>query len=345
MQRAPLKRAFLALAAVAVIAAPAADVGAWGATGHRLIAVAAMRSLPDEIPAFLRTTEAATEVGELTREPDRWKGGPRTHARERDTAHFIDFDDNGHVLTAAGPHIDAMPELRSEYEAALTQAGLDVDDAGYLYYALIDGWQQLVRDFAYWRVLNAAEARETDPGRRAWYAEDRRRREALLIRDLGVWSHYVGDASQPLHTSIHYNGWDRDTPNPEGFTTSRRTHGLFEGAYVRGVARLDLVESAMPEPDLGEAAIERRTARYLGQGVAQVTPFYRLERDGAFAEGDPRGGAFAVERLGAGAGELRDLIVLAWRESAGARVGWPAVAVAEVEAGTADPWDAMIGTD
>ncbi len=345
MQRAPLKRAFLALAAVAVIAAPAADVGAWGATGHRLIAVAAMRDLPEEIPAFLRTTEAATEVGELTREPDRWKGGPRTHARERDTAHFIDFDDNGHVLTGAGPHIDAMPELRSEYEAALTRAGLDVDTAGYLYYALIDGWQQLVRDFAYWRVLNAAEARETDPARRAWYAEDRRRREALLIRDLGVWSHYVGDASQPLHTSIHYNGWDRDTPNPEGFTTSRRTHGLFEGAYVRGVARLDLVESAMPEADLGEAAIERRTARYLGQGVAQVTPFYRLERDGAFAEGDPRGGAFAVERLGAGAGELRDLIVLAWRESANARVGWPAVAVAEVEAGTADPWDAMIGTD
>lgn len=340
-----MKRTLIALAAVAIIAAPAADVGAWGATGHRLIAVAAMRGLPDELPAFLRTTEAATEVGELTREPDRWKGGPRTHARERDTAHFIDFDDNGHVLTGAGPRIDAMPELRSEYEAALTRAGLDVDDAGYLHYALIDGWQQLVRDFAYWRVLNAAEARETDPGRRAWYAEDRRRREALLIRDLGVWSHYVGDASQPLHTSIHYNGWDEDTPNPEGFTRSRRTHGLFEGAYVRGVARLDLVEAAMPEADLAEAAIERRTVAYLGDTLAQVTPFYRLERDGAFGEGDPRGGAFAIERLGAGAGELRDLIVLAWRESADARVGWPAVAVAEVEAGTADPWDAMIGTD
>lgn len=345
MPRRPLRRMVLALAAVAVMAAPAADVGAWGATGHRLIGVAAMRALPDEIPAFLRTTEAATEVGELAREPDRWKGGPRTHARERDTAHFIDFDDNGYVLTPQGPHIDAMPELRSEYEAALTQAGLSVDTAGYLYYALIDGWQQLVRDFAHWRVLNAAEARETDPAKRAWYAEDRRRREGLLIRDLGVWAHYVGDGSQPLHTTIHYNGWDRDTPNPEGFTRSRRTHGLFEGAYVRDVARLDLVETAMPTADLGEAAIDRRTARYLGQSLTQVTPFYRLERDGAFNEGDARGGAFAVERLGAGAGELRDLIVLAWRESANARVGWPAVAVAEVEAGTADPWDAMIGTD
>ena len=340
-----MKRSLIALAALAIVAAPAADVGAWGATGHRLIGVAAMRQLPEEMPAFLRTTQAATEVGELAREPDRWKGGPRTHARERDTAHFIDFDDNGHVLTAAGPRVDAMPELRSEYEAALTQAGLDVDDAGYLYYALIDGWHQLVRDFSYWRVLNAAEARETDPARRAWYAEDRRRREGLLLRDLGVWAHYVGDASQPLHTTIHYNGWDGDTPNPEDFTRSRRTHGLFEGVYVRGVARLDLVETAMPEPELGEAAIEGRTASYLGESLAQVTPFYRLEKGGAFNEGDPRGAAFAVERLGAGAGELRDLIVLAWRESANARVGWPAVAVAEVEAGAADPWDAMIGTD
>jgi hypothetical protein len=24
---------------------------------------------------------------------------------------------------------------------------------------------------------------------------------------LGIWSHYGGDASQPLHVSIHYNGW------------------------------------------------------------------------------------------------------------------------------------------
>lgn len=345
MPRASLKRVFLAIAAVAVVAAPAADVGAWGSTGHRLIAVAAMRQLPEEIPAFLRSSQAATEVGELAREPDRWKGGPRVHARERDTAHFIDFTDDGHVLTAAGPSLHAMPEMRSEYEAALNQAGLDVDDAGYLYYALLDGWHQLVRDFAYWRVLNAAEARETDPARRAWYAEDRRRREGLLFRDLGVWAHYVGDASQPLHTSIHYNGWDGDTPNPEGFTRSRRTHGLFEGAYVRGVARLDLVEAAMPQADLDETSVDRRTVAYLGDSLSQVTPFYRLETAGAFAEGDPRGGAFAIERLGAGAGELRDLIVLAWRESANARVGWPAVAVAEVEAGTADPWDAMIGTD
>ena len=149
-----------------------------------------------------------------------------------------------------GMSIDALPRLKSEYDAALMTAGLDVDDAGYLPYAIWDGYQQLVRDFATWRVLNAAEARETDPGKRAWYREDRLRREALILRDMGYLGHYVGDGSQPHHTTIHYNGWNRDTPNPEGFTTSRQTHGAFEGAFTARVARLDAVEAAMTAPQL-----------------------------------------------------------------------------------------------
>ena len=60
---------------------------------------------------------------------------------------------------------------------------------------------------------------------------------------------------------------------------------------------------------------------------------------------DPRGAAFTVARLSAGASELRDLTVLAWRASAEASIGWPAVKVAEVEAGTTDPWLSMIGED
>ena len=230
-----MKRLAIAVSAltlsVAALSAPAM-VSAWGNTGHRLIGVAAVRALPEEMPAFLRTPGAAAEVGELAREPDRTKGAGQPHDRERDTAHFIDMDDQGRVMDQRGMSIDALPRLKSEYDAALVAAGLDVDDAGYLPYAIMDGYQQLVRDFATWRVLNAAEARETDPGKRAWYREDRLRREALILRDMGYLGHYVGDGAQPHHTTIHYNGWSRDAPNPEGFTTSRQTHGTFEGAFT-----------------------------------------------------------------------------------------------------------------
>ena len=63
----------LALAALALVAAGgiAMQASAWGNTGHRLIGMAAVRGLPDELPAFLRTPGAAAEVGELSREPDR----------------------------------------------------------------------------------------------------------------------------------------------------------------------------------------------------------------------------------------------------------------------------------
>lgn len=338
----------IALAAVLgvslMLGATPRPVEAWGASGHRMVAIAAMRALPEDMPAFLRTTEVAAEVGELSREPDRWKGGGRTHARERDTAHFVDFTDDGHVMTAQGPHISQLPELRSEYERMLNDAGISVDQAGWLPYALIDGWQQLVRDFAYWRVLVAAEARESDPARRAWLTEDRNRRERLLIRNLGVWSHYVGDASQPLHLSVHYNGWG-DYPNPEGFTQSRQTHAMFEGAYVARNIRLETIEQAMGAARPCGCDIRARTASYLGEGLAEVIPFYRLERDGGFAEGDARGIRFATVRLAAGASELRDLIVAAWQASAEARVGWPAVSVRDVVEGGVDPFDSLIGTD
>lgn len=333
-----------AVCAVAATAVPAA-VSAWGNTGHRLIGVAAVRALPEELPAFLRTPGAAAEIGELSREPDRTKGGGQPHDRERDTAHFVDMDDQGRVMDQRGMSIDALPRLKSEYDAALTAAGLDVDDAGYLPYAIMDGYQQLVRDFATWRVLHAAEARETDPGKRAWYREDRLRREALILRDAGYLGHYVGDGAQPHHTTIHYNGWNRDTPNPEGFTTSRQTHGAFEGAFTARVARLDAVEAAMRAPQLEGFDLRARVPAYLKTTLAEVLPFYRLEKAGGFAEGDPRGRDFALTRLAAGASELRDLIVLAWRDSADDEIGWPKVKVAEVEAGTADPWLAMYGED
>ena len=343
------KRIALVTVAAAVLAGSAAQVMAWGSTGHRLVGVAAMRALPAELPAFLRDAGAATDVGEYSREPDRSKGAGQPHDRERDTAHFVDLDEAGHVLGAANVTIDNLPDLKSQYDAKLLADGVEVDDAGYLPYAIMDGWQQLKQDFAYWRVLDAAERRETDPGKQAWYRADKARREQLVLRDIGFLSHYIGDAAQPLHTSIHFNGWG-DYPNPQGFTNSRQTHGLFEGSYVGRNVRMAGVEAAMtpsavPASGTGGFNVKTNTVAYLRSTLVLVTPFYELEKAGGFAADDTRGAVFATERVAAGASQLRDLITLAWRASGEGSIGWPAVKVAEVETGAVDPWLSMIGED
>jgi len=59
-----MKRLAIAAMAVLAVAVPAVQVDAWGNTGHRLIGVAAMRALPDDLPAFLKTPGAVADVGD-----------------------------------------------------------------------------------------------------------------------------------------------------------------------------------------------------------------------------------------------------------------------------------------
>ena len=330
-----------------VVAAAGASLGlagqalAWGATGHRLIGVAAMATLPAETPEFLRTSQSATAVGELAREPDRWKGAGKIHDNDRDGAHFLDLGDDGRIL--GGPALAALPATREDYEAALRAAGADSWKGGWLPYAIVDGWQQVAKDLAAWRVDAWAATSVKDPAHRAWFAADLAERQALVLRDIGTLAHYVGDGSQPLHVSIHYNGWG-DGPNPEQFTASR-IHAMFEGAFVHdNVRQADVTGAVGPFADC-QCAITTRTENYLTATNGQVVPLYRLQKTGAFVGADPRGRSFATARLGAGATELRDLIVLAWRASATESVGWPAIKPSDVISGQIDPYNSMYGSD
>jgi hypothetical protein len=327
----------VAAGAVALTGGPA---WAWGATGHRLISQVAMAALPDELPAFLRTRETMAEVVELGREPDRWRDSGRVHDSDRDGAHFLDLGVDGRV--AGGPQLSALPPTRAAYAAALRT--LDTDDIaeGYLPYAIVDAYQQLAKDFAYWRALKAAEARQADPAKRAWLQADRIRREALVVRDLAVLSHYVGDASQPLHVTASHDGWKG--PNPQGFTTWR-IHAPIEGAFVRANLTVLMVGFRLSPYRDCACPIEARTAAYLAATAAQVEPLYALEKAGGFRGADPRGIDFTATRLAAGASELLDMVRDAWRLSGTMTVGYPVVRVAAIEAGEVDPYDSLYGLD
>jgi hypothetical protein len=57
---------------------------------------------------------------------------------------------------------------------------------------------------------------------------------------MGGVGHDVADAAQPLHNSIHHDGWSGD--NPKRYTRDPRIHGRFETQYV------DLIEVTSEAP-------------------------------------------------------------------------------------------------
>jgi hypothetical protein len=247
---------------------------AWGATGHEWVSGIAIEKLPDTLPAFLRTPEAAAEIAVMGRELDRSKGSGKTHDAERDPGHYIDLADDAEVMGVLP--LAKLPDTREEYDTLLRAKGFTQYKAGYLPYSIVDGWQQIRKDFAYWRAAVKGAETATSPEERAWFEADRRLREKLTLRDIGVWSHYPGDGSQPLHVSIHYNGWG-NYPNPNGYTT-KKIHAYFEGEFVRHNLKRSAVAAEVGPYQDCKCSIEERTRTLLLASLAQVGPLTSSKR-------------------------------------------------------------------
>jgi len=199
-----------------------------------------------------------------------------------------------------------------------------------------------VKDFTYWRILKAAIPLEKNADHKAWLERDLKRRERTILNDIGDWAHFVGDGSQPMHVSEHFNGWG-DFLNPNGYT-QQPVHGPFEGAFVRQNVTPASAKAVLPPPVFCRDMIEICTAHYLEATEASIIPFYELEKAGGFKGSDPRGIAFANERIAAGAAELRDLTIKAWAASAHGSAGYPAISVDQALAG-GDAYTALYADD
>src|SRR6202041_363784 len=82
----------------------------------------------------------------------------------------------------------------------------------------VEVWQRLKAVLREYRHLSAAK-------------QDTRGVELAATFYAGWLGHYVGDGSQPLHTTINYDGWvGKDNPN--GYTTDHTIHAQFETVYV-----------------------------------------------------------------------------------------------------------------
>jgi hypothetical protein len=61
---------------------------------------------------------------------------------------------------------------------------------------------------------------------------------ANVIYLMGVMGHFVEDGSQPLHTTVHFNGWVGD--NPHHYTSDHTFHAWIDGGYFRATGGLKL---------------------------------------------------------------------------------------------------------
>lgn len=281
------------LASVAPGPQPASRAAAWGEYGHQIAARAAVRKLPLEMPAFFRAAE--DQLSYLNPEPDRWRDRVEANI---DPALNAGFGPDHWV------HIDEVPadllllESRFDYLAALEERGLDPDNVGTLSFTALELSQRLRSGFRRWR-------QETDPASRLWI-EDR------IINDAGILGHYITDASNPHHTSMHHNVWVGE--NPYGFQPERGFHGRFESSFVEAHVTLeDLLREMKPGatvfPSLRTAIIDHVTETH-----SHLVTLYRLDQQETYGREtrSPAHKQFAVERLAAGADMLRDIWWSAW---------------------------------
>jgi len=301
-----------------------------------------MENLPASVPAFVRAPAAIAEIMALGPEADRLKGSGKTWDDDYDTGHFVDLGDDGKV----GGVVDmsALPADREAYDTVLRAANTDQYKMGYLPYELIDGYQQVVTDFAYWRADVVGEKSAATDLDKAYFARERVLREILTVRDIGYWSHFVGDASQPLHVSVHYNGWG-DYPNPKNYSNSHTIHSRFESGFVRDNATDALVTAHLKPYAASADAIELRVGRYLRASAAAVPTVYDLEAAGGIDGRSPAAVGFMLDRLAAGAAMLRDLTTDAYAASGARKISYPAISIQDIEAGKVILTRSMFGSD
>jgi len=268
----------------------------WGRGGHEIVGLAAATGLPADMPAFFRG--AADQLGWLNFEPDRWRDDAMPESNQAfQYDHFIDLE--------AVPDAALAAQHRFAYLEAMSQSGIRrPENLGLLPFRVVELTQRLTVSFRQWRAA-------TDPRIRIWL-------EQRIINDAGILGHYVADGANPHHTTIHFNGWDANTPNPSGYTTDRTFHRRFESDYVNEAIRLDDVRARAGAPARELADLRGDVMAYIRRTHGGLRRLYDLEKQEAFSATtrSTEHKAFAVERLAAGAEMLRSVWFTAWRRSA-----------------------------
>lgn len=298
-------RRLLALTgALAILAFLAGPAGAWGDKGHGMTARVAVRALPDDMPAFFR--QAQVELGYLCPEPDRW----RVERREPALRGAVDRD---HTVKLEYV-IEPLP--RHRYEYVLQYAGkpkpsggvFTWGEVGFAPYAIAERSEMLAVNFMLWR--KAAES--TDTERRI-----KRQIEQNIIYIAGLLGHFITDTAQPLHTSVHVDGWSPDLPNPKGYV-GKTIHRRFETDYVNQAVEEQDFENLVARQPRSLGPWLEEALRHIRSSHGHVETVYALDAAHPFGSGSETAEAkqFTCRRLADASQALRDFWYSAWIKSA-----------------------------
>ena len=292
-------RRLILLVAVFVVGCSLSAVG-WGAYGHTMIGEAAAKALPPEMPAFFRT--ASDQLAFLNPEPDRWRDdreqayGPWLRGSIKDHHVFLDLVPTD-ILRA--PDRYAYLDMLAK-RGIVSPIKLVGPVPGLLHLRILELAQQVRVGFRRWRQT-------TDPTQREWI-------QARIIDDAGILGHYVADAANPHHTTLHMFGWFG--ANPKGYATDVEFHGRFENEYVQAHIRLPDLLATLPPPRVLRD-LQADVLQHLEKSHSLVERLYQLDRQERFgpATAGPAHKQFTLERLVDGTAMLRDLWWTAWLTS------------------------------
>src|SRR6202790_3508163 len=298
---ATIKRGLTSYLLIALVLFQTDAAFAWGNEGHVYINRVAAQKIPTSMPRFLR--RAVGEIAYLGPEPDRWRNPAEFALKNSQEAdHFIDLE--------RVQWLDPLPRGRYEFYRKLYEKRAAATDHPDDYLPEHVGLQPYIVAEIYGRLRAAfREYRQLKASHQPTAAV-----EQVIIFYAGWIGHYVADGSQPLHTTIQYNGWVG--PNPNGYTTEHGIHAKFESTYVaQNITPKDFARFVKPPERLANPFSDY--VAYLRESNRQVEKVYAIDKAGGFnGKGSPEAFDFTTHRLAAGSQMLLNLADTAWILSA-----------------------------
>lgn len=308
----------IAAAGLVLVGAGVPALG-WNAHGHRTITMLALDGLSPGMPSWLRDPGIAARIADQANEPDRWRGVRVTAINAGPNLdHYIDIED----LEQFGLTLETVPRPRYEYVRAMAtakaehperilpyDASKDPDRSkewpGFLPHAIDEHFAKLRSSFQTLRVLEAID----DPARAAQLEQARQN----VIYEMGMLSHFIGDAAQPLHITRHHHGWVGD--NPKGYTTDYGFHSYIDGKIVEihGLSYESLRGRAKFEQVVTEKGSWGAALAYIRRSFDELEPMYQLHKDGRLVREE--GKRLIEERFFDAAGFLAAMYNAAWESS------------------------------